>query len=204
MIIFGTRGVTYKHQAGGFFCPLCRGDADYKAKRVRRFFTLYFIPVIPLDLLGEYVECQGCQGTFDNAVLEYDPRAESAAFEAEFHKAIRQTMVQMVIADGVVEDEELVTLREIYQGLTGIDLETEALRQECESTQATDIAAVVGGFAGRLNENGKEMVLSAAVQVATSDDDFADEERDLVLAIGKSLEMSSAHVKGVLAEALEG
>ena len=202
MIIFGTRGVTYNHKAGDFCCPVCGSDGTYKHKRARRFFTLYFIPCIPLDLLGEYIECQACQGTFDLAVLEYDAKGDREAFEAEFHKAIRTTMIQMVIADGVVDDAEIETVQEIYQGLANIALDGIALKEECSNTTPRDIADVVGELGHTLNQRGKELVLQAAVQVAASDGDFAEEEQELALAIGKALEMTSASTKGVIAEAL--
>ena len=202
MIIFGTRGVTYNHEKGDFYCPVCKGDCAFRHKRVRRFFTLYFIPCIPLDLLGEYVECQSCSGTFDVEVKSFDPRAEQKRFEANFHRAIRETMVQMVIADGVVDDAELETVREIYAGLTKQALDAASLREECASAQPQDMSQVVGRFAATLNDQGKEMVLNAAVQVAASDGDFASEEQDLAMEIAKALEMSIAHAKGVIAEVL--
>ncbi len=50
MIIFGTRGITYSKGNGEFFCPTCADKKPYKHKRVRRFFDLYFVPIVPLDL----------------------------------------------------------------------------------------------------------------------------------------------------------
>ena len=78
MIIMGTRGVTMTPQKGDFYCPTCCETQPYHHKRVRRFFTLYFIPVIPLDVLGEYVECQTCMDTYKTAVLEIDAQALAA------------------------------------------------------------------------------------------------------------------------------
>ena len=50
MIIFGTRGVTWNGESGEFVCPGCGGTTQqYTRKTIRRFFTLYFIPLIPLD-----------------------------------------------------------------------------------------------------------------------------------------------------------
>ena len=69
-IIWGTRGVTTSKGSGRFVCPSCGADRDYTLKQVRRFFTLYFIPIIPLGLLGTYVECRTCGGTFKDSVLE--------------------------------------------------------------------------------------------------------------------------------------
>jgi hypothetical protein len=51
MIIFGTRGITYTKDRGTFFCPGCSSEQPYEWKRVRRVFTLYFILVIPLNVV---------------------------------------------------------------------------------------------------------------------------------------------------------
>lgn len=64
MIIFGTRGITTTPEKGDFHCPSCDATQKYGLKRVRRFFTLYFIPLIPLNKLGEYVECVTCKDTY--------------------------------------------------------------------------------------------------------------------------------------------
>lgn len=69
IILFGT---TSKEQNGGggtFHCPACRQDQPYTMKQVRRYFTLFFIPVLPLDQQGRYVECQGCGAKLDPRVL---------------------------------------------------------------------------------------------------------------------------------------
>src|SRR5258708_6295186 len=73
MIIFGTRGVTWNGESGEFVCPGCGGTTQqYTRKTIRRFFTLYFIPLIPLDKLGEYIECQHCRNTYNEQVLSYN------------------------------------------------------------------------------------------------------------------------------------
>jgi hypothetical protein len=69
-IIWGTKGITTSKGSGRFGCPACGGERGYIHKQVRRFFTLYFIPLIPLQIVGTYVECQGCGGTFNDTVLD--------------------------------------------------------------------------------------------------------------------------------------
>jgi len=69
LIIFGSRSVTGSKGTGSFDCPRCGTNRPYDHKRVRRFFTLYFIPLIPLSTLGEYIECGGCGGTYKPEVL---------------------------------------------------------------------------------------------------------------------------------------
>lgn len=68
IILFGT---TNKEQAcggGTFTCPACRQPARYVEKKVRRHFTLFFIPVLPLDEQGRYIECRGCGAKLDPRV----------------------------------------------------------------------------------------------------------------------------------------
>src|SRR5690242_11887298 len=114
LIIFGTRGVTTTAGKGEFHCPGCGATRRYEHKRVRRFFTLYFLPIIPLDLLGEYVECQECKDTYKPAVLTETPGAGKQAFEAEFHAAVKRVMVLMMMADGRVDEEEIETIRLVF------------------------------------------------------------------------------------------
>lgn len=70
LIIFGRRTVTGSKGTGTFDCPQCGPAKPYNHRRQRRFFTLYFIPLIPLQTVGEYVECGGCKGTFKPEVLQ--------------------------------------------------------------------------------------------------------------------------------------
>lgn len=69
-IIFGTRVSHHQVGEGQFFCPKCQAPRAYKHKRATRYFTLYFVPLIPLGKLGEFVECQTCGVAFETAVLQ--------------------------------------------------------------------------------------------------------------------------------------
>ena len=115
MIIFGTRGVTLTKDKGHFYCPECRSQREYALKRVRRFFTLYFIPVIPLDKLGDFVECKTCRNSFRESILDYKPDAAEVKFDTEYQKAIRRVTIQMMLADGRVNDSTMQVIKEIYK-----------------------------------------------------------------------------------------
>lgn len=72
MIIFGTSGITSVEKKGIFHCPACGAGAAYQQKGVRRFFTLFFVPLIPLHKVADYVECGRCGGTFKPEVLSWN------------------------------------------------------------------------------------------------------------------------------------
>lgn len=68
MIIFGTK-VRHKNIGEGeFLCPKCQATTRYIHKRAVRSFTLYFIPIFPIQQLGEFVECQMCGAAFQPEV----------------------------------------------------------------------------------------------------------------------------------------
>jgi len=79
MIIWGSRGLTSTVVATQFHCPQCSTLRDGSLKQVRNFFTLYFIPLIPLNVAGRFVECSSCGGTFAEEILSYDPEKEQNA-----------------------------------------------------------------------------------------------------------------------------
>src|SRR5688500_18687043 len=202
MIIFGTRGVTMTPERGQFHCPQCNVSRPYGLKRVRRFFTLYFIPVIPLDVLGEYVECDGCRATWKPNVLQHDPSAGQAQFEAEYHRAIKRVMVLMLLADGQVDNEEIETVRKIYSSIAKKETSREDVQREIASANAgsRDVEKYLAGIVPQLNASGKELVFKAAFFVACADGKFTDEEKALLLRIGHALELTPAHVSGLLSE----
>ncbi len=70
MIIFGWRTRESTTGSGTFVCPHCRTPQVSRHVTYRRWFTLYFLPVIPLGQLGEQLECQGCLCRFSPQVFE--------------------------------------------------------------------------------------------------------------------------------------
>jgi tellurite resistance protein len=203
MIIFGTRGITTTPEKGDFNCPSCNSTQNYGLKRVRRFFTLYFIPVIPLNKLGEYVECKACKDTYKPNILDYDPAANAGAVEAEYHAAIKKVMIHVLLADGVIDDSEIDTTLDIYHRITGNQIDKATLREEINLIEQNkgDFSSTLVNLQGCLNDEGKEMVIKAALYVALADGEFQEEEKVMLAQIGKNLGMTPAHVQGVVSSA---
>jgi uncharacterized tellurite resistance protein B-like protein len=205
MIIFGTRGVTTTPERGSFHCPECEGQ-QFRRRRVRRFFTLYFIPVIPLDKLGEYIECESCRSTYKDSVLDYKPGAGADInVEAEFLIGIKRTMALMVIADGQVDDDEIEVMRKVFAKVAGREVSEDDIRAEVLEARADglEVGAYLKDMAPFLNGDGKEMIIKAAFMVAAADGHFDDSEMALLASAAKALDMSSAHLKGIIAEMSE-
>lgn len=202
MIIFGTRGITTTPERGTFFCPRCNSNQNYNLKRVRRFFTLYFIPVIPLDKLGEYVECPRCQGTYDPEILSYDPQAANLQLEALFFVAVKHVMIGMLLADGEIDDAEVAMLQSQYEQLTGTQITEDDLREEIAVISAGGASPVelVQRLAPQLNDSGKETVIRAAHAIASADGSFDSDEQVLLAQIGQAMGLTRAHLAGIMQE----
>ena len=205
MIIFGWTSLRHVKEKGAFYCPQCAAHQDYKLRAPRRWFTLYFIPVIPLDEHGRYVECNACKQTFVENVRDYDPVKQHEAFLSEVEKAARHAMLKMALADGHADEAELVEIAVHYKSITGKDVTLEELKAQLGSAAADQrsVAEYLATAAGMLNDRGKELVMRALLAVALADDNFDQSERDLAIECGKALMMSRAHVLGLLIEADE-
>ena len=202
IIIFGTRGVSSTKERGTFFCPQCERDTDYKHKGVRRFFTLYFIPLIPLDKLGEYVECQTCKGTFIPKVLQYDRQTPQNDFLSEYDKAMKHSLVLMMLADGDIDEREkevvLDTINKFgHNDITMTELEV-YINQVAREQE--DISTYLKKVAPGLNGHGKEMLIRVAFSVAAADGVIDDSEIELLHQRAEVMEMPKAHLKGVLSD----
>jgi len=199
MIIFGTQPSTSTVSTGSFYCPECRAESSYRLRRVKQNFSLFFVPVLPLSEVAQYIECQQCGGTFKKTVLDYRPAPTTEEIEAEYKHAIRVAMVLMLTKDGLFRPSEIAAIRGAYLHMTGIELSEDQIQSEAQEfwKQDTLVLEYLGNIGKYLNESGKEQVLRAAIFVAAADDQLAKAEMKLVRDIGGALKMTPAHVRAV-------
>lgn len=201
MIIYGTRAVKSTLNSGNFHCPQCETQQQYRHRKARQFFTLYFIPLIPLRNLGEYVECRNCNGTFITNVLNSQNDAKQA-FMSMYAEAIRHSMVMIMLADGVIEDSEKVTVLDIINRYGHADMTMPELEDYIVEVQREnkDITTYLKEVAPALNAHGKEMIIRSALEVAASDGHMDMSELKEISRMGEALDISQSHLKGILSE----
>ena len=202
MIIFGTRGVKSTLDQGDFICPQCEQNRSYKHKKVTRFFTLYFIPLIPLGHAGEFVECQSCKGTFIPRVLDYSPENSQDAFLSEYEKAMKHCMVLIMLADGEIDENEMIMVQKIINKHGHNDITMDELEQYVEQVKMgpRDVSTYLRKISPSLNEHGKEIVIKCALLVASADGHIDNSEMAQIKKMAEIMEMSKYHLKGILNE----
>ena len=194
MTVFGTKVLTRSIGTGPFLCQHCGVERTYSTMQVRRVFTLFSVPLIPVRAVAEYVECDVCRSTWrdDDARSQEggDPVVVTAA-EAEFRQVIKRVMVMMIMVDGEATEAEVALVRELYQRVDAAGVTVEAIAAEAREARRDpmsidDYLSRVGDF---LNQPGKQLVLKAALLVASADHAFREKEAAFLDRIAAGLHM---------------
>jgi uncharacterized tellurite resistance protein B-like protein len=211
-ILFGWRGVTTTPARGSFFCPRCRKSQPYVHKRVRRFFTLFFIPVIPLEMLGEFVECLHCHGTFEMRVIGtsfqqsmIQEAEQTALFQAKLKVAVAHLMFMTALSDGQMDEQEEAAIGQVYIDWYGVRPTPEELRATLDEYRRTNppVLAELEEIAGSLSDNGRAQVVKAAFSVATArGNPLSAEQKEIIEKASAAL--SAGQLKKMTESLLQG
>jgi uncharacterized tellurite resistance protein B-like protein len=160
MVIWGIRGVTFTLEERQFQCPDCVATQNGKLKHVRNFITLYFIPIIPLNVSKRYVQCGNCDQTFDEKILSYDYEKERQQQQIR----MLRVMVMSALADGQVDDPERQEINNQYEKIAGSPPEKNILAQEIRmaTTSGADLNSFVSAFSNELDDQEKALVVKLA------------------------------------------
>lgn len=173
--------------SGPFHCPRCGPDKFYQEIEVSKWFTLYFIPIIPLGSEGTYIQCRSCAGTFDNRVKTYDPEDAKAEFEAKFDSAVARTALLVLSADGPVSDDGLQTLSDVVEQSCRRIVEVQRLREVASDMRRSKMTAknIMGGLAPSLTNDSKNLVLH--ILAASAGGSFSPAQRKVFEEAGVAL-----------------
>lgn len=200
LLIWGWKARYSTRGTGTFYCPNEGGDRPYRHQRAQRWFTFFFIPLIPLKVLGEFIECSSCGSSYDEVVLTL-PTA--AAMMDNLANAMRYATVAIVTADGVVLDSERETALNIMSDFSDTPYTEDDLERDLADLHPDGLEDAFAGVAGSLNEHGKEMLIVACLTLSAADGDMDRRELDEIGRAGRALGLSPAHLKGIVAQAFE-
>ncbi|MEL7459486.1 MAG: TerB family tellurite resistance protein [Pseudomonadota bacterium] len=202
IIIWGFRGRTKAVDGGDFYCPDCASRADYALQEVKRWFTFFFIPIFPINKLGQYVECGGCKGTYNERVLAMDPERAQAEFEAAFSVAAKRVMFKMALADGAIDQSEIDQITQAFSNIAKREIDPGDIAAELEAARSdpSSVADYLRAVAPGLNDTGKELVMRAAISVAKADGHMDETEIQQIHALVPALDLPRPYANGIFAE----
>ncbi|WP_195210286.1 tellurite resistance TerB family protein [Actinomarinicola tropica] len=182
---------------GEFYCPNEGGDRRYRLMQARRWFTLFWIPVLPLKVLGEYVECTSCDEPFERKVLDLPTTSQMAD---ALRTALRYLVVAIIRSDEKVTNAERRVALDVMGRFHHGDYALIDLERDIAELEVDGIDEVVARAGATLSASGQERVVRACVELATADDEISDADLDIIATAGRSMGMTPAHIKGVLDE----
>jgi len=196
ILIFGIRSRPHIVGNGTFFCPHCGADRGYVLVRYRRWFTVFFIPIFPVDKgTVEVVRCGTCNSTFRPEVLQAPTSAE---FSDNLRGATRVAVVSMLQAgdraNPAARTAAVALMRE-----TGIEnFDDDWLDNDLDAVDPSELADYVAPLIEGLNAQGKETFVSKVAQVGLADGTLNDAETHVLERLGALLDLSAAHIRGII------
>ena len=123
--------------------------------------------------------------------------------ESEYQKALKNVLCLMIIADNKVKNEELNVVSDIYNKLTN---NKKFLKNQIEKNidlikkSTKNVKEYLKKIKPYLNAGHRELIVKAMYYVASSDGHLDAKESKLLIKTATVLDMTPAHVKGVLTE----
>jgi len=200
MIIWGWKARYSTLSSGTFYCPHEDGDRGYRHQQARRWFTLFFIPLIPLAVLGDFIECTSCGRQYDPVVLTLPTAAQIIDNLAN---AMRYAVVAIVTADDIVGDHEKAVALEIMGRYSDTPYTAEDLNRDLIELHSDSLEEAFSNVAGTLNALGKESLIEACMRLSAADGHIDERELEQIARAGRALGLSPAHLRGLMASAPE-
>jgi hypothetical protein len=195
LIIFGLRVFFHTVGEGTFHCQRCGGDRHYRLRRGRRFFTLFFVPVIPLNAVGELVQCTTCGTRYRTDVLSLPTASQ---MQAALPAGMRAAACVMLHAGDPASGPARQRALEAITGAGAQGYDAAALdRDLAQPPQAVDTALAQVG--AQLAVQAREWFLAEVVRIGMADGPLTGAERDAAHRVGAGLGMTQAQALGVVA-----
>ena len=197
LLIFGLRVYFRTIGQGMFHCQRCGGDRRYRERAGRRWFHLFFIPLIPLVSVGGHVMCGTCRTAYHVGVLALPTAAQ---MQAALPAGLRAAATAMLRAG---EAGSLAARRRAIEairrgGLPGYD--DAALDGDLASPagQDEDLTDSLNRLALQLAVHAREWFLADVVRIGLADGPLSEQERQAARQIAGNLGMTVAQAHGVI------
>ncbi|MHB0957318.1 MAG: TerB family tellurite resistance protein [Pirellulaceae bacterium] len=204
MIIVGSIELKFTKGIGIFACPTCEQERTYRHRTRREFLTLYFIPLIPLQARGEFIECMTCRGTFPVELAEMTVERLQQQKRQHVCELIRRVLVTIVALDNEVTDEELEAVREFAADHGQPAITREQILQEAVTVRAAqfDPLAYIRAIAPQLGADDKETLLYYAFLAATAAGELSETRQDFLAQLPEAVGVPEMRFREIVLRAV--
>jgi hypothetical protein len=201
MLILGTTRLTFTKTKGTFHCPQCTKEQSYRHRSVRNFFTVYFIPIIPLNQEGEYIECGQCRGRFDPSVAGMTAEQFATMKKEAAYELVRRGLVTILVLDDLVSDEELDVISDFVRNHLQRDIDRQQLLGEAARVQQMGVspADYIATIRSELDQDDRDLFVRYAFLLATAGGDLQPVHQQFLVELPRLLGMDEARFREVIA-----
>jgi zinc-ribbon family len=195
LLIIGGWRVCYRTIGHGVFhCRRCGGDRRYRLRTGRRFFTLFFVPVIPLNKAGEHVQCLTCATRYHTGALAL-PTAEQ--MQAALPAGMRAAASAMLRAG---DPGSPPSRRRAIDAITGAGAQhyDDAALDGDLARPPEHVAPALHQVGAQLAAQAREWFLAEVVRIGVADGPMSDTQRRAAQAVAGGLGMTQAQAYGVI------
>ncbi|WP_025742482.1 TerB family tellurite resistance protein [Aquimarina pacifica] len=189
-ILFGTRGLKHEVKESPVLsnsCPNCK-EGNLVNKLYRRWFTLFFIPVIPLDVVDRFYECDNCKSAYNESIKTVLQQSQQEITENQknaqraYAKALIAAMTHMAIIDGDFAVEEEREIMDALQGFPDIKDELTEIHQKVKEQGNIDnqVFNYLNEARNQLSSESLINILAQAAVVLLADGAIEKEEENLM------------------------
>jgi hypothetical protein len=200
LIFFGLRVFYRTAGHGTFHCQRCGGDRGYRHKVGRRWFTMFFIPVIPINKAGQHVQCAVCGTRYRMDVLCLPT---SAQMQQALPAGTRAAAIAMLRAGGRGSSPARRRAIDAVRGAGLADYDEQTLDADL-SEAAMDLDGPLNRLTLQFAIPATEWFLADVVRIGLADGMLSDEERQAAREIAAQLGMTPAQARGVITMTEEG
>jgi zinc-ribbon family len=208
LLIFGLRVFYRAVGQGVFHCQRCGGDREYRHRAGRRWFTLFFIPVIPLNHVGDHVQCTICGTRYRMDVLSLPTTAQ---MQEALPTGMRVAAIAMLRAGGGSSGSARRRAIDAIKGAGVADYDDAALDADLSAAAmpgqyqpGQNLAEPLNRLAIQLAVPAREWFLAEVVRIGLADGMLSDEERHAAREVAAQLGMTPAQARGVISMTEEG
>ncbi len=187
---------------GLFRCPDCGNTQNFRLRTSRPFLTLYFIPVLPIGGLQEYVQCLNCKNSYEPDILATSmmPASFSSATlptastgelptsgqkqlasqprspaEIPLREDLLKAIALIMVEDGQVSEDEIRIARRLYENIVAENLSREDLGRMCAYVQQQRLSTLsfLATAKNRRNHQEKLLLVQAIFGVAGAEGEIS-------------------------------
>lgn len=198
MIIFGIRVLFQVLRTGTFYCPSCREDSACEHRQGRRWFHIFWIPLLMVGHVGEpFVRCSTCRTDFRLAVLDQPNPADVRKWLDRGTRALAVSLVSASADPLAAQSAAVHVLRaSCAQGYSEQALERDRLA--LSALPAEDDFRRASQY---LTDAGKEGVMREGLLVAHAAGRVTPQQSEILVRTAQALGLSQATVRGLNYEA---